>query len=75
MSILLLFMSKSPAAWLNIRLTPKSDEDAPSLREQGQDQERLYTYVKAINYLLQSYQTDDVIAEASEIEALKKLPD
>lgn len=59
------FMKKLSAAWLTIRLTPSKGDNALSLVDRGQEeQERLFTYVDAVNYLLSSHATDDVISES-----------
>lgn len=71
---LLFFVTRSPVASLTIRLTPTNSDGVPLLLRQGiEDRERIYTYIDAVSYLLNSYATDDVIAKAaSEIESCEK---
>lgn len=68
------FTAKSSATSITIRLTPKNNDDAPLLAYQGtKGQEHIYTYIEAVNCLLNSYATADVVAKAaSEIEPFKK---
>lgn len=68
-------IKKFQAASLTIRLTRKQGDDIPNMMDRGRDeQERIHTYIEAVNYLLRSYATDDAKARASsKTESLKKL--
>lgn len=74
MWLLPFFMTKSIAASLSIRLAPRKDLGAPASERRGiEGQDRIYMYVEAVSYLLNSYVTDDVIAMAAlKIMSLKK---
>lgn len=57
-------MAKSPAASLNIHLTPKTNIDIPAVvRCEIEGQACIYTCVALVNYIRTSNVTDDVIAK------------
>lgn len=61
-------MAKYSAASLTIRLSARKDVDVPALvRRKIKGQGRIYTFVEAVNYLLNSYATENVIAEAASV--------
>lgn len=60
------FMTISPAASLTIRLTLREDFNVLAIVfHYIEVQECIYTFVEAVKYLLNSYTTDDVFANAS----------
>lgn len=67
-------MPKPPAVPLTTRLTPTSNSNEPARTPREEEsQESMYTYIKAVNYLLSSYATNDIIVKAAfQIELYKK---
>lgn len=63
-------MAKAQAASLTISLLPTNENEAPYQHQRGMEGQKLiYTYVYTDSYLLNSYETDDVIEKsASEID-------
>lgn len=72
--VLPFFLSDYSAASLNIILTFTNSIDAPLLVRRGTEgQEYIYMFIDAVNYLLNLYATDDVLAKAAtEIGPFKK---
>lgn len=75
MRLLPFFMDEYPAASLTVCVTPRIDVDAPAIvHREVEGYVRIYAQVEAVNYLLNSYATDDVIKKAaSDIELFKKV--
>lgn len=74
--LVLSFFAEFLTTLLTILLTPRKDLDVPATNRRGlKGQERIFTFVEAINYLLNANETDDVIAKAaSKIESFEKFP-
>lgn len=73
--VLSFHMAKSPATLLVFRIAPNNEVDSPvPVRQKNEGQERIYTYIEAVNNLLNSYATDNVFEKASmEIKFFKKI--
>lgn len=69
-----LFLAKSPAASLAICLSSTNNNDALLLVcRETEGQKRIYKYIDAVNSLLNSHETYDVIAKAAaEIDLYRK---
>lgn len=66
MWLLPISIAKSFAASLTIRMTPINNDNAQHLlRREIEGQECIYTYIEAVNYLLNSFAADDMIAKAA----------
>lgn len=60
------FIASSPVSSPTIRMRPrKGHGDKLDGRRGEEEQECIYAYVEAVNYLLKSYAMDDVIAKAA----------
>lgn len=70
----LLFMAKSPEASLTIRLTSTKEVNAPTIvRPRTNGRKRIYRNVEAVNFLLNSYATDAMMAKvALKIDSFRK---
>lgn len=73
MQLLPFIMAKSSAGSVTICLTPTNTENAPLLVCRGiEGQERIFTYIEAVNHLLNSFANGGFIAKAAlEVESFK----